>query len=292
MSESIIEIEKIISNLNMEYFKPYEIVSTLKKILKLNEHENLSLLIEDLKLSKKIINEKTNHEKYNVKFQAIIANPPFSAKWSGDKSFLEDKRFKDYGKLAPKSKADYAFIQHMIYYLEETGTMAVVVPHGVLFRGAAEGVIRKYLIAEKNYLDGIIGLPSNLFYGTSIPTAILIFKKGRSKQDDVIFIDASKEFEKAKKQNNLKHEHIHKIVSSYNAREEIDKYCHKATLTEIEENDYNLNIPRYVDTFEEEEPIDLDEIIVDLKKIKEEEKKVDAEIKKYCNELGIQSPIF
>ena len=180
----------------------------------------------------------------------------------------------------------------MIYYLEETGTMAVVVPHGVLFRGAAEGVIRKYLIAEKNYLDGIIGLPSNLFYGTSIPTAILIFKKGRSKQDDVIFIDASKEFEKAKKQNNLKHEHIHKIVSSYNAREEIDKYCHKATLTEIEENDYNLNIPRYVDTFEEEEPIDLDEIIVDLKKIKEEEKKVDAEIKKYCNELGIQSPIF
>ena len=228
----------------------------------------------------------------NTKFEAIVANPPFSAKWSSDKSFLDDERFSAYGKLAPKSKADYAFVQHMIYHLDENGTMAIVLPHGVLFRGAAEGVIRKYLVGEKNYLDAVIGLPANIFYGTSIPTVILVFKKCREEDADILFIDASKEFKKVKNQNKLRKEDIEKIVDTYSKREEIDKYSHKATIAEIEENDFNLNIPRYVDTFEEEEPIDLDEVVAELKKINEEMKVVDAEIKKYCDELGIQAPIF
>ena len=228
----------------------------------------------------------------NTKFEAIVANPPFSAKWSADKSFLDDERFSAYGKLAPKSKADYAFVQHMIYHLEENGTMGIVLPHGVLFRGAAEGTIRKYLVSEKNYLDAVIGLPANIFYGTSIPTVILVFKKCREDDADILFIDASKEFEKVKNQNKLRNEDIENIVNIYANREEIDKYSHKASLEEIEENDYNLNIPRYVDTFEEEEQIDLNQVVSELKKINDEMKEVDAEIKKYCDELGIQAPIF
>ena len=201
------------------------------------------------------------------KFEAIVANPPFSAKWSSDKSFLDDERFSAYGKLAPKSKADYAFLQHMIYHLDENGTMGIVLPHGVLFRGAAESTIREYLVDEKNYLDAVIGLPANIFYGTSIPTCILIFKKCREENQDVLFIDASKDFEKVKNQNKLRPEDIDKIVNTYANREEIEKYSHRASLEEIRENDFNLNIPRYVDTFEEEEPIDLDEVCDELQQI-------------------------
>ena len=227
----------------------------------------------------------------DTKFEAIVANPPFSAKWSPDDSLLvKDERFSAYGKLAPKSKADYAFVQHMIYHLDENGTMGIVLPHGVLFRGAAEGTIRKFLVDEKNYLDAVIGLPANIFYGTSIPTCILVFKKCREDDADILFIDASKGFEKVKNQNKLRAEDIEKIVNTYANREEIEKYSHKATLDEIEENDFNLNIPRYVDTFEEEEPIDLDEVIDELEKIEVEMEKVDAEIKKYCDELGIRAP--
>lgn len=228
----------------------------------------------------------------DMKFEAIVANPPFSAKWSSDKSFLDDDRFAAYGKLAPKSKADYAFVQHMIYHLDENGTMGIVLPHGVLFRGAAEGTIREYLVGEKNYLDAVIGLPANIFYGTSIPTCILIFKKCREEDQDVLFIDASKDFEKVKNQNKLRAEDIEKIVNTYKNREEIDKYSHKASIEEIRENDFNLNIPRYVDTFEEEEPIDLDEVCDELEKIAIEMEDVDKAIKKYCDELGIRAPIF
>ena len=228
----------------------------------------------------------------DMKFEAIVANPPFSAKWSSDSSFLDDERFSAYGRLAPKSKADYAFVQHMIHHLDENGTMGIVLPHGVLFRGAAEGTIREYLVDEKNYLDAVIGLPANIFYGTSIPTCILIFKKCREEDQDVLFIDASKGFEKVKNQNKLREEDIEKIVNTYKNREEIEKYSHKATLEEIKENDFNLNIPRYVDTFEEEEPIDLDEVCDELEKIAIEMEDIDKEIKKYCEELGIRAPIF
>lgn len=218
-------------------------------------------------------------------FDAVVANPPYSSKWDNAETKLKDPRFSDYGKLAPASKADFAFILHSIYHLNNNGTMAIVLPHGVLFRGAAEGKIRQTLI-EKNYLDTVIGLPANLFYGTSIPTTILVFKKNR-KNKDVLFIDASNDFEKGKNQNNLSNENINKIIEAYQERKSIDKYTHLATLEEIKENDYNLNIPRYVDTFEEEEVIDLDEIILRLKDDNEEIMKLEEEINEQLRILGI-----
>lgn len=221
------------------------------------------------------------------KFEAVVANPPYSAKWSADAKFLDDERFSNYGKLAPKSKADFAFVQHMIYHLDDNGTMAVVLPHGVLFRGAAEGVIRKYLIEEKNYLDTVIGLPANIFYGTSIPTCILVFKKCRQADDNVLFIDASEEFEKGKNQNNLTDKHVEKILNTYQSRESIDRYSYAATLEEIKENDYNLNIPRYVDTFIEEEPVDLDKVQAEIAEIDKEMAVLEEEINGYLRELGV-----
>ena len=222
-----------------------------------------------------------------MEFEAVVANPPYSSKWSSDKRFEQDERFSGYGRLVPKSRADYVFVQHMIHHLADNGTMAVVLPHGVLFRGGAEEVVRKYLIKEKNYLDAVIGLPENLFYGTGIPTVILVYKKCREEDDSILFIDASKDFEKVRNQNVLREEDIEKIVKTYANREEIDKYSHNATLEEIEENDYNLNIPRYVDTFEPEPPVDIDKVRTRLREIDEEIKEVDSEINKYLEELGI-----
>ena len=191
-------------------------------------------------------------------FHAVVANPPYSQHWDNTETKLKDPRFKDFGKLAPKSKADFAFVEHCVYHLKDSGRMAIVLPHGVLFRGAAEGVIRKALI-EKNYLDAVIGLPANLFYSTSIPTVVLVFRKDR-KIRDILFIDASQHFEKGKNQNHLRDEDIDLIFETYINRKDVDKYAHVASPDEIKENEYNLNIPRYVDTFEEEEPIDIDEV--------------------------------
>jgi type I restriction enzyme M protein len=224
------------------------------------------------------------------RFEAVVANPPFSAKWSANPIHLSDERFAPYGKLAPSSKADYAFIQHMMYQLDDSGTMAVVMPHGVLFRGAAEGHIRQFLIEKQNYLDAVIGLPPNLFFGTSIPACILVFKKCRQSEKDVLFIDASKHFEKGKNQNRLRPSDIDKIIETYEQRKAEDKYSHVATLNEIKENDYNLNIPRYVDTFEEEEEIDLDAVTTEIRKLDAESAEIDEKIAKYTKELGIESP--
>lgn len=220
-------------------------------------------------------------------FDAVVANPPFSAEWTADTKFNNDDRFSKAGVLAPKSKADYAFILHMIYHLNDGGTMACVAPHGVLFRGAAEGKIRQFLIEKKNYIDAIIGLPANIFYGTSIPTCILVMKKCRKEDDNILFIDASKEFEKVKTQNKLRPEHIEKIVSTYRERKEIEKYSHCATLQEIKDNDYNLNIPRYVDTFEEEEEIDIQAVMKEIKELEAQRAELDAQIDVYLKELGI-----
>lgn len=230
--------------------------------------------------------EKPQHLN-DMPFEAIVANPPFSAKWSANPLFLSDDRFSQYGKLAPSSKADFAFVQHMIYHLAENGTMAIVLPHGVLFRGSAELHIRKYLIEQKNYLDAVIGLPANIFYGTSIPTCILVFKKCKEDPDNILFIDASKDFEKVKNQNMLRDEHINKIVETYRNRTSIEKYSHLATLEEVAENDYNLNIPRYVDTFEEEEPIDIDAVMKEIKSLESKRAELDKEIAVYFKELGL-----
>jgi type I restriction enzyme M protein len=216
-------------------------------------------------------------------FDAVVANPPYSLKWDNAESKLKDPRFKDYGKLAPKSKADYAFVEHGIYHLKPSGRMAIVLPHGVLFRGAAEGTIRKAII-DKNYLDAVIGLPSNLFYSTGIPTVILVFRKDR-KTNDVLFIDASQHFEKDKKQNRLREEDIDLILETYKNRQDVDKLAHVATLDEIKDNDYNLNIPRYVDTFEEEEPIDLDDVNRQLAEVDEEIARLEKELEAMLAEL-------
>jgi len=211
-----------------------------------------------------------------IQFDAVVMNPPYSAKWSATDKFLSDSRFERFGRLAPKSKADFAFLLHGYYHLKESGTMGIVLPHGVLFRGAAEGEIRKVLL-EEGAIDAVIGLPANIFYGTSIPTTVLILKKNRTCRD-VLFIDASNDFEKQKNQNILNDEHIQKIIETYNKRENIEKYAHVATLTEIKENDYNLNIPRYVDTFEAEEEIDIVALSKEIQEIDNQIKVVQRDL--------------
>lgn len=223
-----------------------------------------------------------NDDKFqDNKFDVIVANPPFGTKWDSTRN-EDDVRFKDYGKLAPKSKGEFAFIQHMVYHLSNEGTMATVAPLGVLFRGAAEETIRKYMIDQLDCIDAVIVLPSNLFYGTGIPACILVCKKNR-KDKNIFFIDASNEFEKQKTQNVLTDEIIDKILNTYIKRKDVDKYARNVSVKEIQDNDYNLNIPRYIDTFEEEEPIDIEEVNKQLKelksKIKEKEEKLEELIK-------------
>jgi len=235
-----------------------------------------------------------NPQHVEKRFEAVVANPPFSAHWRGNKNPLNetDERFSQYGRIAPNTKADYAFLQHMLFQLADNGTMASVFPHGVLFRGAAEGTIREYLVREVNALDAVIGLPANIFYGTSIPTCVLVLKKCREEDDNVVFIDASgdEHFVKEGNQNVLRDEDVERIVRTYRQRDTLDKYSYVATLAEIAENDYNLNIPRYVDTFEEEEPVDLEAVAADLKALDEELESTNETIAAFCQELNIATP--
>ena len=216
-------------------------------------------------------------------FNMVLMNPPYSAKWSAAKGFLQDERFSDYGVLAPKSKADYAFLLHGLYHLKSNGTMAIVLPHGVLFRGAAEGKIREKLLRSGN-IYAVIGLPANLFYNTAIPTCIIVLKKHRDGRD-VLFIDASKKFKKGKKQNEMEDEHINSILELYNKRETVDKESFLATFEDIEKNDFNLNIPRYVDNFEKEPDVDIDALLVDMKKTDEEIKQTETKFLSLLSEL-------
>lgn len=216
-------------------------------------------------------------------FDMVLMNPPYSAKWSAAAGFLQDERFSDYGVLAPKSKADYAFLLHGLYHLKSSGTMAIVLPHGVLFRGASEGKIREKLLRSGN-IYAVIGLPANLFYNTSIPTCILVLKKHREGRD-VLFIDASKKFEKGKKQNSMTDEHIDTIINLYMNRENVEKESFLASFEDIEKNDFNLNIPRYVDTFEKEEEVDLNALLTDMKKTDEELEKTQQEFLSLLKDL-------
>jgi type I restriction enzyme M protein len=218
-------------------------------------------------------------------FHGVVMNPPYSAVWSADDKFLSDPRFERFGKLAPKSKADFAFLLHGFYHLNDKGTMGIVLPHGVLFRGASEGTIRKTLL-EMGAINAVIGLPPNIFYGTSIPTVVLILRKNRVKRD-VLFIDASKGFEKQKNQNSLRPEDIQKIIDAYKERKSIPKYAHLADYDEIARNDYNLNIPRYVDTFEEEEQIDIVALSQTITELNAQIKQNDAEFLALLDELSV-----
>jgi type I restriction enzyme M protein len=235
-----------------------------------------------------------------MKFQVIVANPPFSLdKWAmgfagegtDEKKFKMDASLDPYGRfewgVPPSSKGDYAFVLHMLHSLAENGRMAVILPHGVLFRGGSEAKIREQII-KMNLLDAVIGLPEGLFYGTGIPACVLVFKKNR-KRTDVLFIDASGEgnYEKGKNQNYLREQDVQKIVETYEKYETIDKYSYVASQEEIKENEYNLNIPRYVDTFEEEEWVDLDAVKENIARIKQELKEVEELIARYLEELGL-----
>ncbi len=213
-------------------------------------------------------------------FDAVVANPPYSQKWEAPESYLKDARFREYGgKLAPKSKADYAFLLDGLYHLNREGTMAIVLPHGVLFRGAAEGVIRKALI-EKNLIDAVIGLPANLFYGTSIPTIIMVLKRNKPNKD-ILFIDASQHFTKSKNKNVLAQEDIERIFDAYKDRHDIERLARVVTKQEIIDNEYNLNIPRYVDTSEEEPEVDLEAVDRQIKE-------VDIQIEALLKEIDAQ----
>ena len=225
------------------------------------------------------------------RFEAVVANPPFSAQWSANPLLQNDDRYAQYGRLAPASKADFAFVQHMLHQLDDNGTMAVILPHGVLFRGAAEGHIREYIIKERNWLDAVIGLPTDIFYGTAIPTCILVFKKCREHPEDILFIDASSGFEKTKNQNFLRVEDIDKIVTTYRKRSVESRYSVRASLSEVAENNYILNIPRYVDTFEEEEQIVLNAVAGNLVSAQEAFDLADKLIAEVCDDLGVVRPI-
>ncbi|QSS97805.1 type I restriction-modification system subunit M [Psychroflexus sp. ALD_RP9] len=230
-----------------------------------------------------------------MKFDTVVANPPFSLdKWGSD-DLKDDQYNRFYRGLPPKSKGDWAFILHMIESAyEDTGKVGVIVPHGVLFRGSAEGRIRKQVI-EDNLLDAVVGLPANLFFGTGIPAAILIFNKGRDQKTDTLFIDASQEFESSKNQNKLKNEHIENIVATYQqfTNNELatgvdkEKFSYVATFKELEENEFNLNIPRYVDTFEEEEPVDMPAVKTEINKLQTELASVQEKMNMYLEKLDL-----
>ncbi|EGW50175.1 type I restriction-modification system, M subunit [Desulfovibrio sp. 6_1_46AFAA] len=218
-------------------------------------------------------------------FDVVVANPPFSLDKWGQESAANDKFGRFRRGLPPRTKGDYAFILHMIEVMKPAvGRMAVVAPHGVLFRGAAEGKIRTKLIDE-NLLDAVIGLPEKLFFGTGIPAAILVFRK-RKHDDKVLFIDASREYADGKNQNYLRPEDIQKIAETFRARQSVEKYAYLASVEEIKANDYNLNIPRYVDTFEEEPEIDMQALLAERAGLKAELERLEGEMEKYLKELG------
>ncbi len=217
-------------------------------------------------------------------FDAVVANPPFSLRWESSDELAKDFRFKNYG-LAPKSAADFAFLLHGFHFLDKEGTMAIILPHGVLFRGGAEAKIRKKLLQDER-IDTVIGLPPKLFFSTGIPVCILVLKKCK-KSDDVLFINASEHFDKGKRQNHLNNEHINKIIDTYQFRKEEERYSRRVSLEEIEKNDFNLNISRYVSTAEPEPIIDLDEVHSELRQAQEDIEKFMNEHNSYLKELGV-----
>ncbi len=231
-----------------------------------------------------LLNEMNPSKK--IEFDAIVANPPFSLRWEPNDAMAEDFRFKGYG-LAPKSAADFSFLLHGFHFLSQDGTMAIILPHGVLFRGGAEARIRTKLLKDNN-IDTVIGLPSNLFYSTGIPVCILVLKKCK-KEDDVLFINAVEHYKKEKRQNTLTEKHIKNIVETYKLRSDIERYSRKVSMEEIEKNDYNLNISRYISTAEPEPIINLKNVHSELEKIEREINRSTNKHNDFLKELGLKT---
>lgn len=238
-----------------------------------------------------VFNDDTiEHDNFGeTKFQVQVANPPYSSNYSGDKKFESDPRFSSCGVLAPKSKADMMFLEHIAYHLDKDGRAAVLLPHGVLFRGNAEGTIRKYLIEKQNVIDAIVGLPANCFHGTSIPVCCIVLRKNRnSNSDNIWFCDASKYFTKGKNMNSITDEDIERIVTAYADRADIDKFSRTVALAELVENDYNCNIPRYVNTSEPVPEIDIDEVRSEIQRARIEKQACLDTLNQMMKELGLE----
>lgn len=284
----LLEVQKELSTHNVSHFYAQEKNGTTYNLLRMN------LLMHGVPYrSFTTYNDDTlvhdNFKNVSEGFQLQVANPPFSLKYSASKSFESDPRFASCA-LPPKNYADLGFVEHMVYHMSNDGRIAVILPHGVLFRGNNEKKIREYLIGTLNVVDAIIGLPANLFHGASIPTIVMILKKNRNgDSDNIFFMDASKHFKKDKNMNELEEEDIKRIVDAYTSRVNIDKFAYKAPLSEVkEDNDYNLNIPRYVDTFEEEAPIDLNEVRSKIKDAKDQKQNTLDTINQMLRELGLE----
>lgn len=282
----LLEVQKHLTTGRVGHFYGQENNATTYNLARMN------MLMHGVEYQKFSIykGDTLREDKYgDVAMTVQVCNPPYSLKYDANPMLLDDPRYSGAGKLPPKSHADYAFVEHMIHHMEDDdGRVAVLLPHGVLFRGGAEEVIRTYIVRDLNRLDAVIGLAPNLFHGTSIPVCLLVLRANRgANAGNVLFIDASKEFKPGKKQNTLGDEHIEKIVEAYVNRVDVDKFAHVATMAELEENGWNLNIPRYVDTFEEEEPIDLEAVLADLKRIQTEKAAAIAKVESMLKELGL-----
>lgn len=282
----LLDVKKHLTTGRVGHFYGQENNPTTYNLARMNmlmhgvDYQNFSIRKGDT-----LLNDTYDEEKMTVQ----VCNPPYSLKWDSPSTLLDDPRFSGVGKLAPKSAADLAFVEHMIYHMDETdGRVAVLLPLGVLFRGGAEEDIRKYIIKDLNRLDAVIGLPANLFHGAAIPVCILVLKSNRNgNSNNILFIDASKEFKSGRNQNELTSENIEKIISTYIKRVDVEKYAHVASLDEIIENDYNLNIPRYVNSIEEEEEVDISDTKAKLIDIEKRKKIILDSINKTLDILGL-----
>ncbi len=282
----LLEVQKHLSTHRVGHFYGQEKNATTYNLARMNMiMHGIDWQDFDIYKGDTLIEDKYEDTKMTVQ----VCNPPYSLKWSADKKYEDDPRYSGAGKLAPKSHADFAFLEHMIYHMDpDDGRIAVLLPHGVLFRGGSEETIRKYIVKDLNRLDAVIGLPANLFHGTGIPVAVLVLKSRRNgNTGNILFIDASKEFKAGKNQNTLEDENIEKIVETYKDRIDVDKFAHVADMEEIEANDYNLNIPRYVDTFEEEEEIDIKAVQNDLSQIQTEKQEAIDQLNEMLKQLGL-----
>ena len=273
----LLDVKKHLSSEKVGHFYGQEYVATTYNLARMNM---LMHGIDYKQFSIRKGDTLTNDTYGDAMMTVQVCNPPYSWKWDANPQYLDDPRYAGAGVLAPKSHADLAFVMHMLYHMEEGDSrVAVLLPHGVLFRGGAEEQIRKYIIKDLNRLDAVVGLPGNLFHGTPIPVCLLVFKKKRNgNSGNIMFIDASKEFKAGKNQNELTDENIKKIVDTYVERKDVEKYAHVATMEEIEQNGYNLNIPRYVNTGDEEEEIDIEEVQANIKKLEEERKTIEERL--------------